>query len=76
MKAPMDEVLSQTNLSARVMKPLLTGKGEMSDLLQIVIGYERADWDLVSAGIEQFGLNEIMISRYYLQSLADANDFL
>jgi len=76
MKAPMDEVLSQTNLSARVMKPLLTGKGEMSDLLKIVIGYERADWDLVSAGIDQFGFNEIMISGYYLQSLADANDFL
>ena len=75
MKVPMEEVLSQTNLSARVVKPLLTGKGEMSDLLQLAIGYERADWDLISNGIDQFGFDETAISSYYLQSLAEANDF-
>lgn len=76
MKVPMEEVLSQTNLSTRVTKPLLTGKGEMAELLQIVIGYEHADWDQVGRVIDKFGLDENLLSKYYLQALEEAIDFL
>jgi c-di-GMP-related signal transduction protein len=76
MKVPMQEVLSQTNLSSRVTKPLLTGEGELAELLQIVIGYERADWELVAEGTEKFGFDENQLSKFYLEALEEAIDIL
>lgn len=76
MRVPMTEVLSQTNLSSRVTKPLLTGEGELADLLKIVIGYEQADWSQAAEMIEKYDLDENQLSRFYLNSLVEAKDFL
>lgn len=76
MRAPMEEVLSQTNLSSRLTDPLLTGEGELAELLQIVIGYELADWSQASLVIEKYRLNENQLSRFYLDALVEANSYL
>jgi c-di-GMP-related signal transduction protein len=76
MKSPMDEVLSQTNLSSKLTEPLLTGEGELADLLKIVIGYEQADWSQAAPVIEKYRLNENQLSRFYLEALVEANSYL
>jgi CheY-like chemotaxis protein len=72
----MDEVLSQTNLSSKLTEPLLTGEGELADLLKIVIGYEQADWSQAAPVIEKYRLNENQLSRFYLEALVEANSYL
>ena len=76
MRAPMEDVLSQTNLSQKITEPLLTGEGELADLLQMLIAYERAKWDKVTELAEQFGLNEDQVSKFYLDALQEAYELL
>lgn len=76
MKAPMEEILSQTNLSSRLTEPLLTGEGELAELLKIAIGYEQAEWSQAAPVIEKYRLNENQLSRFYLQALVEANSYL
>jgi Predicted signal transduction protein containing EAL and modified HD-GYP domains len=76
MKVPMDEVLSQTNLSSKITKPLLDGEGDFADLLRIVIGYERADWGSTTEIAERFRLDEDLLAKYYLEALKEAIEML
>lgn len=76
MKAPMSEVLSQTNLSSKVTQPLLTGEGDLAELLRLVICYERADWEKGDEIARKFNLNGDLLSKYYLESFEEAMDLL
>lgn len=76
MRAPMAEVLSQTNLSSKVTQPLLTGEGDLAELLRLVICYERADWEKADEIAKKFNLNGDLLSKYYLEAMEEAIDLL
>lgn len=76
MRVPMEDVLSQTNLSQKITEPLLTGEGELADLLQMLISYEHAKWDKVTEIAEQFKLDEDKVSKFYLDALQEAYELL
>lgn len=76
MKAPMEEVLSQTNLSSRVTQPLMTGEGDLAELLRLVVCYERADWVQADEIAKKFGMDVSMLSKYYMEAMEEAVDLL
>ncbi len=76
MEAPMDEILSQTNLGDEITIPLVTGEGELADILQIMIYYEHAEWDKASELAEQFHIPKDLISKYYIDALQEAYELI
>lgn len=41
---PMEEVVEKINLPATVSSALLSGSGKLTDMLNLVVYYERGDW--------------------------------
>lgn len=76
MKAPIEEVLSHTNLSAKVKEPLMSGEGDLAELLNLVISYERADWLKADEIAKKFGINQNLLAKYYLEAMEEAVDLL
>ncbi len=76
MEAPMDEVLAQTNLSPKITEALISGEGEMAELLSILINYERAEWEAAVECAKKYKITEDEISQIYIESISKAYEML
>jgi c-di-GMP-related signal transduction protein len=73
---PMNEVIEKTNLPEKVAIPLLTGKGTYADLLNIIVNYERGNWDEATAIADQYGLSSQELFKLFIDSVEWASELL
>lgn len=70
---PLAEVLEELPLTLEIKQALLGKDNRFSPILNLVLAYEKADWENLIKHIQQLGLDESEVSVLYLQSLAMAN---
>jgi EAL and modified HD-GYP domain-containing signal transduction protein len=69
----MEDVLKDIYIEAEV-KAALLGEGNIySDVYNLVIAYEKGDWENVKDYSEKIGVNEIVLPTYYFSSTKWAN---
>lgn len=73
MDTPMESIMKQTHFSSEICAPLLTGEGELAELLQIIVDIEQAQWDEARKIAEKYGLEMKKINRFYLEAMISAN---
>lgn len=66
---PMNDVLEQIALPHEVKTALLGGENFMHDVYEIVLSYERANWDALSQRAAKIGLKEGPIPDAYLHAV-------
>ncbi|NLT57788.1 MAG: HDOD domain-containing protein [Clostridiales bacterium] len=75
MDQPMAEIIAQTQISVSISEPLLTRQGPLYDLLQLVIHYERSEWDEAFAIARRYKLSVDSLPDYYFEALNWSNRF-
>lgn len=69
LKMPLEKILYELPISDDVKDALLGKKNILSELLELVIAYEKGNWAEVSELSDKFGLNEGFICECYLDSI-------
>lgn len=72
---PMHEILDELPISNQVKEALEGKEGGIRLILDLIIAYERGDWDSVNGLIMSLGLDGQEISDSYLQSLSWGMEF-
>jgi len=70
---PMEEVLSELPISDDVKNALLCQKNLYNDILNLVVAYEKGEWETVTEYSEKTGVNEAVLPTYYFTSTKWAN---
>lgn len=73
MDQPMNTILSGLPVSEAVKDALLEKPGQITDLFQLVLAYEAADWKRISELSEQFSLTTAAVCECYLDALEWSN---
>ncbi|MFC1537915.1 EAL and HDOD domain-containing protein [Candidatus Latescibacterota bacterium] len=76
MNRPMQEILDGLPLPDDIKGALLKEEGFLLDLFELILAYERADWDSISALSEKHDISQSNLHDHYLKSLDWANQFL
>ncbi|MFC1540865.1 EAL and HDOD domain-containing protein [Candidatus Latescibacterota bacterium] len=76
MNRPMKEILDGLPLPDDIKGALLKEEGFLLDLFELILAYERADWDRISALTEKHNISQSNLHDHYLKSLDWANQFL
>ncbi len=70
LRRPLDEILHELNISQEVKDSLLKEDDSLYKFLNLVISYEKGNWDEVSMSGREFSLDSKDISDCYMNSLA------
>lgn len=70
---PFDEVSKLTNLSAELMDAIVNKTGKYGQLLELIINYERSNWDEAFESAAELGISEDALTDKYLQAVEWAN---
>lgn len=70
---PMPEVLLELPLANDIKQALLTGNGIMGEVLDLVVAYERGDWQHLFTIASKLQLYEEIIPELYFDTIAWAN---
>jgi EAL and modified HD-GYP domain-containing signal transduction protein len=73
---PMEEVLDRLPLAAEVRAALLGEPNELGHLLDLILAYERGEWDAVSVAASKLAVEESDIPAFYFQAIAWAREYL
>jgi len=76
MEAPMVEILERTNLAPEITKQLISGKGELVQMLSMLTHYERGEWDEVEEVAGYFRISEETVGKLYMDSLVTASEMI
>lgn len=71
----MEQLMAKLPLSSALKEALVHGKGKLSDYLALVISYERAEWERVSAMADILGLKLEDLPHSFKGALDWANAF-
>ena len=69
----MEDVLKDIYIEVEVKAALLGEENIYSDVCNLVIAYEKGDWENVKDYSEKIGVNEIVLPTYYFSSTKWAN---
>jgi len=69
----MEDVLKDIYMEAEVKAALLGEENIYSDVCNLVIAYEKGDWEKVNDYTEKIDINEIVLPTYYFNSTKWAN---
>ena len=69
MNIPIENILSELPISKDVKDALLGNENMLSDLLKLIMKYEKGDWKGVNELIEKFGLDEKFVSSCYFEAI-------
>ncbi len=69
----MEEVLNELPLSDDVKNALLGQKNSFYDIYNLVVAYEKGEWETVTEYSEKTGVNEAVLPTYYFTSTKWAN---
>jgi len=73
---PIDEVLQQIKVTKRIKKALIHHKGLLGDLLNLIIFYERGQWEEINSYCEQLNIKSDELSKYYFESINETNNII
>jgi len=76
MDRPMEEILDNLPLSEEVTQGLVGQKNIFSDTLEMVINYEKGDWDSFFKKSFDLGVNRNVVSKVYVEALSWVSDIL
>ncbi len=71
--APMAEILAEVPVSEEVKAALLRQEGPCGALFELVLSYERADWNKVSGLAEVLGIPTNLLTSLYFNCMDGAN---
>jgi EAL and modified HD-GYP domain-containing signal transduction protein len=69
-RMPMGEILKQVDLAPEAKEALLKKSGPYSPALQLIEGYERGDWNAVTAQANVFNVPVMSVPDLYLDALS------
>ncbi|HEY3265414.1 MAG TPA: HDOD domain-containing protein [Armatimonadota bacterium] len=72
---PTSEVLNELPLAPDVQAALLGEESPLTRVFQLVLAYERGDWDDVASMAREIGVDETVIPQLYIQAVAWASEF-
>lgn len=70
----LENILDKLPLAQQIKDPLLTKKGPMAELIQLVSLIEHADWEKTGIVMETLGLEKNQVLKSYNQALAWADE--
>ncbi|MGE4354555.1 MAG: EAL and HDOD domain-containing protein [Oscillospiraceae bacterium] len=76
LDAPIETIMAETHLSPDICDPLISGKGERAELLEIICQIEQAQWDKVMVLSEKFGISQYKVYQFYVEANKEANKLL
>ncbi|MFC1551406.1 EAL and HDOD domain-containing protein [Candidatus Latescibacterota bacterium] len=76
MSRPMEEILVDLPLPDDIKGALLSEEGLIRDLFELIIAYEAADWDTITALTEKNNIPQSNLHDHYINALDWANQFL
>ena len=76
MNMPMGEILEKLPLSEDIKGALLGDEGHLRDFFELVLAYEKADWDKIFVYTDKLKIHQPGLHDKYIKSLEWANQFL
>lgn len=76
LEKPMEEILKELPFSEQVRDALQGKAGDLRNILNLIISYERGNWEEIKHHISVLGLKETDLPRLHRQSLAWAYNLL
>ncbi|NYE57019.1 EAL and modified HD-GYP domain-containing signal transduction protein [Carboxydothermus ferrireducens DSM 11255] len=73
LQRPLGEILNQLPLAQDLMDALLTGAGQMGDIFQLILAYEKGDWEKMTSITQKLKMNVTAVPDCYLKALAWTN---
>jgi len=73
MDRPIDEVLEKLPIEADIKDALLGKASRLQEIYQLILAYERGDWEAIPELHEKLRLDEEGIAGFYLQAVDWAN---
>ena len=74
LDSPMKEALDGISLTSDIRQSLIDGSGDLRPILDLVLAYERANWDEVHQISTKLGIEEKIMTDYYLDALKYCKD--
>lgn len=71
--APLEELLIEIPIREEVKKALLAGEGETGKLYNLIISYEKADWDQCTKIAKEEGIKISELSQLYINCVEEVN---
>lgn len=72
----MEEALEGITLTDDMKEALTTGQGALAPLLDLVLNYEKGQWEEVNCLCEKVGIDEDRLSRDYLDALKSCENIM
>lgn len=73
---PLEKILEELPISDDIKNALLGGESEFKTIYDIVVSYEKGDWEVLSEAIDHFSLNEFEIPKIYYDSVKWTNQVM
>lgn len=73
---PMSEVLKEITIGEDIRKALLGKSSALCQILDLVLNYERANWNEISRAAAALGIADEVITERYLESVDWAQQVL
>ena len=71
--APMEEILGEIPVAEEIKTALLTGEGRCGTLFNLVLSYERADWDGINRYAAELGIPDQLLTNIYFVCKENVN---
>lgn len=72
--APMEEIMEQIPVNEVIKDALVKHEGKCGMLCELVLGYERAEWDKISRLAEELQIPTNAIAQIYFDSVESVNE--
>jgi EAL and modified HD-GYP domain-containing signal transduction protein len=70
---PMEAIMKKLPLSERIKQALLSGEGDLAQILTLAASYQQGDWDGANGAAAALVVNMEAVPKYYMESLAWAD---
>ena len=71
--APLEEILAEVPVAEEIKAALLRREGRCGKLYELVLSYESADWERITALAEELGIPDNMMTRVYFICMENVN---
>lgn len=76
LNRPMGDILSELPISEEIKDALLGQEGHYQDIYQLIVSYEKANWETFMTYADRLGLDSSIVPGLYVQSLTWANQVM
>lgn len=76
MNQPLNEILNELPVSKNVKEALLTNNNELWGLMEVVIKYEKGEFEEVTKLVKAIGLDEGFVSCCYIEALENLQNLV